>query len=181
MTSASNSFHWAFLLANILIISSPCLSISSCCTLSRIRTVPGWKTRRARCMLGMKVCRRQIKLVIGHKSLRHFRYRGAIAWPQTGIDHQSSVLPHHDADVGPAHDGPNVFRHLHGVLAQPLIPHRRVLRERDRCHKAQRPRETTNFICRSPTSLATAITERRRPSKCATSSCPPAPREPPPL
>ena len=78
----------------------------------------GWKTGLAPCMLGMKVRRRQIELVIGRESFRHFRDRGAIARPQTGIDHQRCVLAHDDADVGPAHDGPNVIRHLHGVFAE---------------------------------------------------------------
>ena len=75
-----------------------------------------WKARLARRMFRVKVCRGQIKLVIGRELFRHFRGRGAVARPQAGVDHQRCIRAHDDADVGETHDGPNVIGHSHCVF-----------------------------------------------------------------
>ena len=111
-----------------------------------------WKTGHAPGMLGMKVCRRQIKLVVGRKSFRHFRDRGAIARPQTGVDDQRCVFAHDDPDIRPTHDGPDVIRHLHGVFAQETVMTRNALRGRRGRHKAKRHdrQEDLHIVHRDP-------------------------------
>src|SRR6266581_1005339 len=69
-------------------------------------------------MLRMKVRRSQIQLVLRLQLLRHLRDRGAIAGPKSGINHQRCVPAYDNADVGEAHDSPNMVGHLYGVFAE---------------------------------------------------------------
>ena len=72
----------------------------------------------------MEMGRRQIKLLIAKRELRrHSRDGRAIARPKARIDDQRRPAAHHNSDVGPTHDRPNMVRDLDCLFPQ----HRLIL------------------------------------------------------
>jgi hypothetical protein len=67
----------------------------------------------------MDMCSRQIQLGILGKPFDFLGYRGAIAWPQSSVNHQTRALTNHYANVGKAAYGIYMFRNaLNGVHSQ---------------------------------------------------------------